>query len=224
MAPSPCLRHSLNQRILHFRPHPSSHGINWGRSLPAGTETYYFPQSATTDSNSPIHPSSNRGSTFSPTPPPWPQPPPPSFAAATLQPSNQLRTINSSRHGDILFPTICHGLGLIFPPPAHHPKKLATITTTLEAPNKYHHPCCYQTLVLWTPLGHQHPPLDDIGLIEYGAITSWPRSTTSPDMILKNTFDASWSSLQQILMTSNMTTFQKRKWQDSMSLEMHGFK
>ena len=84
VAPSPCLRHSLNQRILHFRPHPSSHGINWGRSLPAGTETYYFPQSATTDSNSPIHPSSNRGSTFSPTPPPRPQPLPSSFPESNL--------------------------------------------------------------------------------------------------------------------------------------------
>ena len=101
----------------------------------------------------------------------------------------------------------------------------ATTTTTSEALNKYHHPCCCQTLVLRTPLGHQQPPLDDIGLIEYGAIASWPRPTTSPEMILKNTTHTpSWSSMQQILMKSIMTTFQKRERQDTISLEMHGLK
>jgi len=133
---TPSATASINAAFIFNRIPPSTESTEGDQfQLARRTERYYFPQSATADSNFPFHPSSNRGSTFSPTPPPRPQPLPP-FPATTLHLSNQPRTINSSRHGEILFP-------------AHHPTDLATTpTTTLEAPNKYHYPCCCRNLVL----------------------------------------------------------------------------
>jgi len=83
--------------------------------MPSSTERIFLHNPPRLRTINPIHSSSYSGSISSP--PTRPQSTPSSFLAASLQPRNQLGTITSSRHGEILFPTIRHDRQQFFHPP-----------------------------------------------------------------------------------------------------------